>query len=114
MVMALGGANAPTPDTELGPSTRDSLSVVPHTVPTHPMKGFYLLLAFKALRLGTSLAVQWLGLHAFTARGLGSIPGRGTRISQITRRSQKKKWGTLLFHTKQNHFVFENELCFPT
>ena len=35
--------------------------------------------------------------RAFTAEGLGSIPGRGTRISQVTRRSQKKKWGTLLF-----------------
>ena len=28
---------------------------------------------------GTSLAVQWLGLHAPNAGGLGSIPGRGTR-----------------------------------
>ena len=25
-----------------------------------------------------SLAVQWLGLHAFTAVGPGSIPGQGT------------------------------------
>ena len=90
MVMALGGANAPTPDTELGPSTRDSLSVVPHTVPTHPMKGFYLLLAFKALRLGTSLAVQWLGLHASTAESLRSIPGWDTEIPQALRCSQKK------------------------
>ena len=24
---------------------------------------------------GTSLTVQWLGLHATTARGMGSIPG---------------------------------------
>lgn len=90
MVMALGEANAPTPDTELGPSTRDSLSVVPHTVPTHPMKGFYLLLAFKALRLGTSLAVQ-LGLHASTAESLRSIPGWDTEIPQALRCSQKKK-----------------------
>ena len=90
MVMALGEANAPTPDTELGPSTRDSLSVVPHTVPTHPMKGFYLLLAFKALRLGTSLAVH-LGLHASTAESLRSIPGWDTEIPQALRCSQKKK-----------------------
>ena len=31
---------------------------------------------------GNSLAVQWLGLHAFTAEGPGSISGRGTKISQ--------------------------------
>ena len=30
--------------------------------------------------LGYSLAVQWLGLCAFTAAGMGSIPGRGTKI----------------------------------
>ena len=35
--------------------------------------------------------VQWLGLHAFTAEGQGSIPGWGTRIPQATRRGQKKK-----------------------
>ena len=40
----LGQDNAPTPDTASGPSTRDSLSVVPHTVRTHPMKGFRLFL----------------------------------------------------------------------
>ena len=27
--------------------------------------------------------VQWLGLHASTARGLGSIPGQATKIPQI-------------------------------
>ena len=30
---------------------------------------------------GTSLVVQWLGLHDLTAKGLGSIPGQGTTIS---------------------------------
>ena len=30
--------------------------------------------------LGTSLVVQWLGLHAFTAKGVGSIPDWGTKI----------------------------------
>ena len=25
---------------------------------------------------------QWLGLHAFTVKGLGSIPDQGTRIPQ--------------------------------
>ena len=40
---------------------------------------------------GTSLAIQWLGLHAATAGGVGSIPGRGTKIPHAARRSQKKK-----------------------
>ena len=33
---------------------------------------------------GNSLMVQWLGLHAFTAKGPGSIPGQGTKIPQAT------------------------------
>ena len=31
----------------------------------------------KRLNFGNSLVVQWLGLSAFTAGGLGSIPGQG-------------------------------------
>ena len=31
---------------------------------------------------GNSLVVQWLGLQALTARGLGSIPSQGTKIPQ--------------------------------
>ena len=34
---------------------------------------------------GTPLAVQWLGLGAFTAEGLGSTPGQGTKILQAAR-----------------------------
>ena len=30
----------------------------------------------------TSLAVQWLGLHAFTISRTGSIPAQGTKIPQ--------------------------------
>ena len=41
--------------------------------------------------LRNSLAVQWLGLHAFTAEGPGSIPDWGTKIPQAARHSQKKK-----------------------
>ena len=40
---------------------------------------------------GNSLKVQWLGLHAFIAKGLGSIPGWGTRIPQAVSYDQKKK-----------------------
>ena len=35
---------------------------------------------FKFHLLGTSLAVQWLRLHASTAGGTGSIPSWGTKI----------------------------------
>ena len=42
-------------------------------------------------REGTSLAVQWLGLRAFTAGGTGSIPGQGTKIPHAMVRPKKKK-----------------------
>ena len=35
------------------------------------------------------MAVQWLGLRALTAEGLGSIPGRGTKIPRATLHGQK-------------------------
>ena len=41
--------------------------------------------------IGNSLAVRWLGLDAFTAVGLGLIPGQGTKILQAARHSKKKK-----------------------
>ena len=41
--------------------------------------------------LGTSLAVQWLGLRTLTAEGPGSIPGWGTKILQAVWHYQKKK-----------------------
>ena len=37
---------------------------------------------------GNSLAVQWLGLHAFIAEGLTSIPVWGTKILQAVRHGQ--------------------------
>ena len=46
---------------------------------------------FKKISLGNSLVVQWLGLCAFTAMGLGSIPGRGMKILQAAWHSQKIK-----------------------
>ena len=43
--------------------------------------------------------IQWLDLYAFTAEGLGSIPGGRTKIPQVAWYSQKKKimliWGNL-------------------
>ena len=32
--------------------------------------------------VGDFLVVQWLGLCIFTAEGVGSIPGQGTKILQ--------------------------------
>ena len=37
------------------------------------------------------MAVKWLGLQASTAGGTGSIPARGTKISQALWHHQKKK-----------------------
>ena len=34
--------------------------------------------------VGTSLALQWLGLSAFHCRGPGSIPGRETNILRVS------------------------------
>ena len=34
---------------------------------------------------------QWLGLWAFTAKGQGSIPDKGTKILQAEQPCQKKK-----------------------
>ena len=39
----------------------------------------------------TSLAVQWLRIHASTAGGTGSIPGQGTKILNALQCGQKKK-----------------------
>ena len=41
--------------------------------------------------IGNSLVVQWLGLRASTAGGMGSIPGQGTKMSRAARPIKKKK-----------------------
>ena len=35
--------------------------------------------------------IQWLGLHAFTAKDMDSISGQGTKIPQATWHGQKNK-----------------------
>ena len=45
----------------------------------------------KCRNFGNSLVVQWLGLHAFTAKGPSSISGQGTKILQTVWSSQFKK-----------------------
>ena len=37
---------------------------------------------FKKVTLRNSLVVHWLGLHAFTAKGLGSVPSLGPKTPQ--------------------------------
>ena len=41
--------------------------------------------------IGNNLAVQWLGLHAFTAKGTGSTPGWGTEIPEAAQCSKTNK-----------------------
>ena len=40
---------------------------------------------------GNSLAVQWLGLEAVTAKGPGSVPSLGTKTPRTSRHGQKKR-----------------------
>ena len=39
--------------------------------------------------LGNFLAVQWLGLQAFIAKGTGSVPDQGTKIPQASWQGNK-------------------------
>ena len=45
---------------------------------------------FKDLMIGNSLVVQWLELQTFTAKGVGSVPGRGTKNPQAMQCGQNK------------------------
>ena len=45
----------------------------------------------ESLLPGNSLAIQWLGLCAFTAKGLSLIPGLGTKIPRATQYGKKEK-----------------------
>ena len=45
----------------------------------------------KEITLGTSLAVQWLGLCTSTTGGTGSIPGLGTKIPHALRHGRREK-----------------------
>ena len=39
---------------------------------------------------GNSLVVQWLGLSAFTAKSVSSVPSQGTKIPKAAWCSQKQ------------------------
>ena len=44
----------------------------------------------KLMNKGNSLVVQWLGLHALTADGPGSIPGRELKSHKLRSVAKKK------------------------
>ena len=46
--------------------------------------------------LETSWPVQWLGLCAFTAKGPGSIPGQGYKISTAKEEKKRKPGKTMV------------------
>ena len=71
-----------------GPHTHLRLSL---TQNKEPAPHHYHTCPSQKLQVGSSLVVHWLGLHAPTAKGTGSIPGRGAKIPQATRHGQKKK-----------------------
>ena len=58
---------------------------------------------------GNSLAVQWLGLHASTAGGTGSILGCRTKTPWAVRCSQKKKWWEYHTAKKRRERIEEKE-----
>ena len=43
------------------------------------------------VKTGTSLVVQWLGLHASNAGDMGSIPGWETKMPHATWHAKKKR-----------------------
>ena len=51
--------------------------------------------------LENSLAVRWVGLHSFTAKGAGSILGRGTKVPQAKGHGEKK----IFFSKEEDHFL---------
>ena len=57
--------------------------------------------AIKNTNVGELLAVQWLGLCAFTTKRAGSIPGQGTEILQAEWHGPKKK--KLVFILQKMH-----------
>lgn len=55
---------------------------------------------------GHSLAVQWLGQHAFTDKGAG----QGTKIPQAERCGQKSKKDSALYYMYVFMLYFNNKL----
>ena len=60
------------------------------------------LCVIKTHRSGTSLAAQWLRLHASSAGSISSIPGRGTKIPHAVQ-PKKKTQNKTKKHVDPNH-----------
>ena len=58
------------------------------------------------MNFGTSLVVQWLGLCALIAKGLGLIPGWGAKVPQAEQCCKKKK--NQKNKTKQQHLIYKD------
>ena len=69
-----------------------------------------LIVSFKKFIIRNSLVVQWLGLCASTAGGMGSILGQGTKILQAVGCSKVSKVHGNLFKIK---FIIILYFCFP-
>ena len=66
---------------------------------SYVLKPFIVPFAYILTSVGNSLAIQWLGLHALTAKGPGSIPGWGTKIPQVM-------WcGHIYIHTHTHIYI---------
>ena len=59
---------------------------------------------------GNSLAVQWLELHAFTTKGPGSIPARGTNPASHVAQPKNKEVCEYLITWKDIQCNFSNKL----
>ena len=56
--------------------------------------------------------VQWLGLHAFTSQGAGSIPGQGTKIHMPFSLKKKKNVGIIVIPIcRQENWGIEMFYC---
>jgi len=55
--------------------------------------------------------VQWLGLNALTAEGMGSIFGQGNKIPQATQVQPKKKKKSILSNIVKLPQVFSVSIC---
>ena len=58
------------------------------------------------------MAVQWLGLQAFPAEGLDSIPGRGAKIPQAAGMPEKKKVIQCMLLSEEYSYIHSKYLYF--
>ena len=65
----------------------------------------------KNAKTGNSLVVQWLGLHAFTAEGPGSILVGELRSHKLHGAAKKKKKGQNNYNTGVPHFISLHRYC---